>query len=110
MKVGSWKFVDSLMLLPMPLSAMHKSFALTELKKGYWPFLANKPENYEYVGPMLSEELYCVSSMKTKAARDFNSWYDDQVAKKYVFNIRRELFDYCISDVTILRQACHAFR
>ena len=35
MTVGSWKFIDSLMFLPMPLSAMPKSFGLTELKKGY---------------------------------------------------------------------------
>jgi hypothetical protein len=44
MKTGNWKFIDSLMFLPMPLSAMPKSFGLTELKKGYWPFLANKPK------------------------------------------------------------------
>jgi hypothetical protein len=48
--------------------------------------------------------------MKAKAATDFNSWYDKQVADQVVFNFRRELIDYCISDVTILRQACQAFR
>ncbi|XP_052129261.1 uncharacterized protein LOC127750809 [Frankliniella occidentalis] len=94
----------------MPLSAMPKSFGLNELKKGYWPFLANKPEYYKYEGPLLDRDLYCVSGMKSKAAADFNAWYDEQVANEYVFNFRRELIDYCISDVTILRQACQAFR
>jgi hypothetical protein len=110
MKVGTWKFIDSLMFLPMPLSAMPKSFGLHELKKGYWPFLANKQEFYGYVGPLLDKEYYCVSAMKAKAASDFNEWYDKLLSENYVFNFRRELIDYCISDVTILRQACHSFR
>ena len=110
MKVGSWKFIDSLMFLTMPLSAMPKSFGLSELKKGYWPFLANKPEYYNYEGPMLDKDFYCVPTMKAKAAREFNQWYDEQVAQNYAFNFRRELIDYCVSDVTILRQGCSAFR
>jgi hypothetical protein len=110
MKVGSWKFIDSLMFLTMPLSAMPKSFGLSELKKGYWPFLANTPEYYNYEGPMLGKEYYCVSTMKTKAALEFDKWYNEQVAQNYVFNFRRELIDYCVSDVTILRQGCTAFR
>ena len=110
MTVGNWKFIDSLSFLPMPLSAMPKSFGLNELKKGYWPFLANKPEYYTYEGPLLDKEMYCVSGMKLSAASDFNVWYDDKVAKNYQFNFRRELVEYCVSDVTILRQACQAFR
>ncbi|KAK3925255.1 putative DNA polymerase [Frankliniella fusca] len=110
MKAGPWKFIDSLMFLPMPLSAMPKSFGLNELKKGYMPFLANCPDFYNYEGRMLDKDLYCVSGMKSKAADDFHKWYDSQVAKNYVFNFRKELIEYCISDVTILRQACHAFR
>ncbi|KAK3920747.1 putative DNA polymerase [Frankliniella fusca] len=110
LKVGSWKFIDSLMFLPMPLSAMPKSFSLHELKKGYAPYLAFKPEYFSYNGPMLDREFYCVSTMKSKAADEFNLWYDEQVAKGVVFNFKREITDYCISDVTILRQACLAFR
>ncbi|KAK3926575.1 putative DNA polymerase [Frankliniella fusca] len=110
MKLGNWKFVDSLSFLPMPLSAMPKSFDFQELKKGYWPFLACKPEYYDYEGPLLDRELYCVSGMKSKAAEEFNHWYDEQVAKNYLFNFRRDLIEYCISDVTILRRACQSFR
>jgi len=76
MQIKTWKFIDSLMFLPMPLSAMPKSFGLTELKKGYWPYLANKPEYYRYVGAILDRDFYCVSGMKSKAAADFNTWYD----------------------------------
>lgn len=110
MTIGNWKFIDSLMFLPMPLSAMPKSFGLAELKKGSWPYLANKPDFYNYEGPLLDKEFYCVSNMKEKAAGEFSKWYDEQTAKNYVFNFRKELIEYCISDVTILRQACHAFR
>ncbi|KAK3908165.1 putative DNA polymerase [Frankliniella fusca] len=110
MRVGSWKFIDSLMFLPMPLSAMPKSFSLHELKKGYAPYLAFKPEFFSYNGPMLDKKYYCVSSMKSKAALEFDSWYNNQVANDVVFNFRREIIEYCISDVTILTQACLAFR
>ena len=110
MTVGNWKFIDSLMFLPMPLSAMPKSFGLSELKKGYWPYLANKPEFYTYEGHLLSKHYYCVSGMKARAAADFNAWYDKQIKENFIFNFRRELLEYCVSDVTILRQACQAFR
>lgn len=110
LRVGKWKFIDSLSFLPMPLASMPKSFGLCELKKGYWPFLANTPDNYSYEGPLLAKEYYCVSGMKEHAAKEFHTWYDTQVNKNYVFHFRRELREYCISDVTILRQSCQAFR
>ncbi|XP_026286850.1 uncharacterized protein LOC113212391 [Frankliniella occidentalis] len=110
MTLGNWKFIDSLMFLTMPLSAMPKSFGFEELKKGYWPFLACKPEFYNYEGPLLDRELYCVSGMRGKAADEFNRWYDEKVKNNYVFNFRREFVEYCISDTTILRLACQAFR
>ena len=110
MQVGHLKFIDSLSFIPLPLSAMPKSFGLHELKKGYWPFLANKPEYYNYEGPLLDKHFYCVEGMKSKAEADFNTWYDRQVADHVVFNFRKEIIEYCVSDVTILRQACHAFR
>ncbi|KAK3929146.1 putative DNA polymerase, partial [Frankliniella fusca] len=110
MKVGNWKFIDSLSFMPMALSAMPKAFGLTELKKGYWPFLANKPEYYNYEGPLLPKDLYCISTMKSRAAAEFHAWHDGQVHNNYVFNFRKEFVEYCISDVTILREACTAFR
>ncbi|KAK3908802.1 putative DNA polymerase [Frankliniella fusca] len=109
MKVGNWKFLDSLCFMPMPLAAMPKSFDFQELKKGFFPYLAG-PEFYNYEGPLLDRELYCVSGMKRKAAEEFDRWYDEQVSNNYLFNYKKELVDYCISDVTILRHACQAFR
>jgi len=110
MRINTWKFIDSLMFLPMPLSAMPKSLGLNELKKGYWPFLANTPTFFSYEGPLLGKDFYCVSSMKSKAADDFHAWHDENTANGYVFNFRREFLEYCISDVTILRESCQAFR
>ncbi|KAK3925572.1 putative DNA polymerase [Frankliniella fusca] len=111
MTVGTtWKFIDSLSFLPMPLSAMPRSFGLQELKKGFFPFLAINHENYNYEGKMLPKADYCVTTMRSKVAAEFHDWYDDQVAKDTLFNFRQEFLAYCISDVTILRQACRAFR
>ncbi|KAK3911543.1 putative DNA polymerase [Frankliniella fusca] len=111
MTVGrTWKFIDSLSFLPMPLSAMPKSFGLNELKKGWFPFLAVKKDYFNYSGHMLPKTFYCVTSMKNKAAKEFHAWYDEQVSMDKVFDFRQDLLAYCISDVTILRQSCRAFR
>ena len=72
--------------------------------------MANQPDYYNYVGPMLDKEMYCASTMKSKAVDEFEAWYNGQVASNTVFNFRKELIEYCISDVTILRQSCQAFR
>ena len=47
------RFIDSLSFFQMPLSAFPKTFALTELKKGYFPQLFNISENQAYVGTTL---------------------------------------------------------
>lgn len=111
MKAGNWKMIDSLSFMPMALSALPKAFGLPpELKKGWFPYLMNEPKYYKYEGRMPDRKLYAESGMKAKAAADFGVWYEEQLANNYVFNFRRELVDYCVSDVTILRQACQAFR
>ncbi|KAK3917644.1 Translation initiation factor IF-2 [Frankliniella fusca] len=50
---------------------MPTSFDFLELKKGFFPYLAG-PEFYNYEGPLLDRELYCVSGMKRKAAEEFD--------------------------------------
>ena len=110
MKMGSIHFRDSLLFLPQKLSALPKAFGLTELRKGYFPHLANRKEFYEYIGPMPDKELYCTSTMSVKDKKDFETWYDEQVKNNYQFNFKYELFTYCQSDVDILRQAMESFR
>ena len=46
--------------------------------------------------------------MKKKDREEFLKWHDQQQGKEWVF--RTEILDYCISDVTILREGVLAFQ
>ena len=101
---------DSLNYLPMPLSALPKAFGFTELHKGYYPYLFNTKENENYSGPYPSPEFYCPNQMKTSDREKFLEWHSKKVDSGEVFDNAKELELYCVSDVTILRQACMRFR
>lgn len=58
----------------------------------------------------MDRDLYCTSYMTDKDKLDFNAWYDEQVDNNYVFNFKQEIFDYCQSDVNILRNSMEQFR
>ena len=51
MTVGKVTFLDSYLFLHMRLANFPKTFGLTEMKKGYFPHLANTQANQNYVGP-----------------------------------------------------------
>ncbi|XP_033214685.1 uncharacterized protein LOC117171456 isoform X1 [Belonocnema kinseyi] len=111
MQVGECKFVDSLNYMPMPLSALPKAFGLTgeHSKKGAFPHFFNRPENDLYVGHLPPFEDYSPDTMSIEARKEFYEWYD--VCKNdYVFDFKKEMLEYCVSDVTILRRACLAYR
>ena len=52
------KFIDSVCFIPMKLAAFPKTFGLTELQKGYFPYFFNRAENQEYVGPLPDAKYY----------------------------------------------------
>jgi len=102
------RLIDSLNFLPMKLSALPKSFGLTELKKGWFPHFFNKDENQHYVGPYPNPEYYGVDYMANKEREDFMRWHDTK--KNEIFDFETEILEYCRSDVDILRQSCIKFR
>jgi len=102
------KVMDSLNFLPMKLSALPKSFGLDELKKGWFPHFFNLQGNQNYVGPHPPTSFYDCDFMGTKDRREFLEWYD--TIKHNNFDFRKEMLEYCRSDVDILRQACLKFR
>ena len=53
MKVGRVTFLDFYQFLHMRLANFPDTFGLTELKKGYFPHLANTLANQKYVGPFM---------------------------------------------------------
>ncbi|XP_018574533.1 uncharacterized protein LOC108913463 [Anoplophora glabripennis] len=109
MVVGNVKFLDSLNYFPMALSRLPKAFGLgNNLKKGYFPHLFNTAENQNYVGPLPVAEYYDPDNMKPEDHSKFLEWHEEH--KDDEFNMRRDLVEYCISDVEILTAACLKFR
>lgn len=111
MEADNVRFVDSINYFPMALAALPKAFDLgPEKKKGFFPHLFNTVENQNYIGPMPDKSYYCPDSMFKKGHDKFTEWYNQQVISGYTFDFRKEILEYCISDVEILAQACIKFR
>ena len=110
MKVYGVRLIDSLSFLSMPLAAFPKTFGLTEMAKGYFPFWANTKTFQNYVGPYLPLKYYKPDSMKPEARQAFMTWYKQKVQDQETFDFQKEMERYCISDVELLRRGCGAFR
>ena len=109
MQIGNIKFIDSLNYFPMSLAKLPKAFGLEDnFKKGYFPHLFNTRVNENYVGPLPPMEFYSPDSMKIEDRDTFVSWYEEH--KNDLFDMQRDLTDYCVSDVEILTSSCLKFR
>ena len=104
------RFIDSLSFLTMPLKAFPKTFGLKELKKGFFPHWFNILENRNYIGPIPDISYFKPDSFKKKDRDEFINWYEEKVNSNYVWNQAKEMNEYCISDVDILRRCCIKFR
>ena len=100
--------IDSLSFLPMKLSALPEAFDLQELKKGWFPHYFNTRENQNYVGPYPDAKDYGYDIMSEKERSELVAWLSER--ENEIFDFRKEMLQYCRSDVDILRQACMKFR
>jgi hypothetical protein len=107
LKFGGIRVIDSLNFLPMALSALPAAFGQKELKKGYFPHYFNRRENWDYVGPIPEAHYYGADRMPESKRRQFFDWYESQ--RDVEFDFRKEILDYCRSDVDILAKCCTAF-
>ena len=105
-KTGPITFKDSLCFLPFPLSAFPSTFGIPELKKGYFPHAFNTPDHQNYVGSIPPKHCYDPEGMKPKEKAAFETWYAVQTGD---FDFRKELLEYCQSDVALLKAGCEAF-
>ena len=104
------RFIDSLCFIPLPLKLFPKTFGQNELKKGYFPHWFNTKENRNYIGPMPPKEEFKPNDFKEKDRKDFLKWYNAKIKDNYVWNQEKEMREYCISDVDILRKCLIVFR
>ncbi|XP_031342123.1 uncharacterized protein LOC116170010 [Photinus pyralis] len=102
------RFIDSLNFMPVPLSALPKTFSFPGCK-GHFPHFFNTLENANYIGPLPSPHFYGVDEMSERNRDDFFKWYNAEVNRNAIFNFKEEIVKYCVQDVNILRQACVEF-
>ena len=72
---------DSKNFLPMALSALPKAFNLTELKKGFFPYKFDTPENQNYVDLWPAAHFYMPGKMSPAKKIEFEAWYSDKPEK-----------------------------
>ena len=92
----------------MKLSKIPKCFGLEELQKGYFPHLFNTKEHQSYKGPYPAAQYYGVEYMGEEEAKTFWKWYHSK--ENEIFDFQSEMYNYCVSDVDILRRGCMQFR
>ena len=83
---------------------------MSELKKGYFPHYFNKECNKDYVGNIPSKKHYGYNQMKPDERTKFLKWYEERVRENYVFDFKKEILEYCRSDVDILRRGIMKLR
>ncbi len=103
------KVVDSLNYIPLPLRQFADTFSIRESKKGYFPYLFNTTANQSYVGPLPGLEYYDPDGLHPSEREDLIRWHESH-DETYVFDLRKELFEYCASDVLVLRLGVAKFR
>lgn len=109
LSIENVKFIDSLNYFPMKLSSLPAAFDLpSDFKKGYFPHLFNKIVNKDYIGTLPAIEYYSPDSMHVDERQKLLEWYDYH--KNDNFIMKKELIEYCTSDVNILTLACLKFR
>lgn len=96
---------DSLNFLPMKLAAFPNTFGLSELLKGYFPhFLIEKINTA--LAPIMFQKAYRADDMSNNDRSSFLKYHDEKTRSGGVFDLRKEMDEYCRSDLGILRQAC----
>uniref|UniRef100_A0A1I8G8L9 DNA-directed DNA polymerase n=1 Tax=Macrostomum lignano TaxID=282301 RepID=A0A1I8G8L9_9PLAT len=103
MKSDKITFKDSLNFIPIGLAQFPKALGLgTQLTKGDFPHVFNQPQNWGYVGPYCSIDMY--GGKKNKQHDSIADWLAQQEGR--VFNFNKEYLDYCLQDTLILREGC----
>lgn len=109
-KIGRYRFIDSLNFFSVPLAKLPSMFSLNCDAKGHYPHFFNTLKNFNYVGKLPDLSYYGVDSMKVKNREEFLKWYEGEKNKNGPFDNKKEIIKYCKQDVTILRLACLKFR
>jgi hypothetical protein len=111
MEIKSVKFIDSLNHFACRLEQVPKTFGLdeTQFKKGFYPYIFNTKENWNYSGEIPDIKYFDPCSMLPEKRTEFMKWWYDKRNNGYIWNHILETKGYCISDVDILLQGCNVY-
>ncbi|CAB3996212.1 DNA polymerase [Paramuricea clavata] len=88
----------------MALRKFPEALGIPNICKGFHPYLFY---DLNYVGPMVGLEYFDLPAEGSKERSKFDTWYNEQKEKTYVF--KEAMYYYCRLDVDILRQGCIIF-
>mgnify|MGYP001299722598 CR=1 FL=1 len=111
MEIKSVKFIDSLNHFACRLEQVPKTFGLDEsqFKKGFYPYIFNTKENWNYSGDIPDIKYFDPCSMSPNKRLEFLKWWYEKKQSGYIWNHILETKGYCISDVDILLQGCNVY-
>ncbi|KAG8233074.1 hypothetical protein J437_LFUL013074 [Ladona fulva] len=108
MRLEGLTFIDSLNFLPMPLAKLPKTFNLdVSIKKGYFPHFFNGVDTQNYVGIIPEKKYFGYNFMTSAEKKEFDVRFEQ--VKNIVYDFKKEMTEYCMNDVSILRRACTEF-
>jgi hypothetical protein len=102
------RFVDSWRFISTSLRNFPKTFGITEMAKGHFPYTFFNKETENYVGPMPGLEHFSFNSQSPDQRKEALEWHAEH--KDDIINLKQMCTEYCISDVALLREGCIKFR
>ena len=101
-------FLDFLKFVPSSLRNLIKMFGLKdEYKKGFFPYTFLTLENLNYCGEIPQQDFFETKSLSDLQKEEFQIWY--QSKQHEVYDLKKELIEYCEADVLLLAQAIQEF-
>ena len=104
------KLIDSYAFVAHALAKFPSIFNIPEEKKGFFPHTFNRPEFWNYYGPVPHWKYYEPDTFHPNKRDEFFRWYDEQVSTHFMFDFKNEMTSYCHSDVQLLRIGMTKFR
>ena len=94
-------YIDSIRYMPGKLSKLSKRFGLS-VKKGDFPHRFTKYANFKYIGDVPSNDNFLSFGQSTLDSATLE-YLAERRASGEPWNFAKEMYDYNVSDVAVLR-------
>ena len=105
------RVIDSYRYIKLPLAKFATRFPSLQkhdMHKGTFPFRFNRPENYNYEGPLPDRDHYLDQFSNSRAVKSYEEERQRWEGRED-WNFRQQLHQYLAQDVRVLRGGCLAF-